>query len=345
METIQAHSPRKPVYKKPLFWIILVALIAGVVTAVCFLIILKKEKTEAEPEATPVPTPSGKVMEWLDLYDAPSELLWEQYREIAVDAFPTIRFRLTSGKVEAVDMLSGVRNSPTLFTGMPVWNVFFADVTGDGKPELCATVSFGSGWVDDHIVVYDYANKQSYTLWDRFQFDFHLSMVDGTLLVGKTLCNSYSSDTGIIDTGTLTMQDGVLCCQWHSDGSITPLNRELHESELLGEWLVEEETDNDGNVLYTLSATSTWKEYNFHEDGTVTYNETVPISSDYEKAFGHPVDYRYEVHDNYVYIAGDDTSGAFRWGPYDRDTRTLTLMYNTDAGTVYAKLRRMGEGL
>lgn len=75
----------------------------------------------------------------------------------------------------------------------------------------------------------------------------------------------------------------------------------------------------------------------------MTYNETVPVSSNSELAFGHPVSYPYEVHDNYVYIAGDDTAGAFRWGSYDRDTRTLTLMYNTDAGTVYAKLRHMGN--
>lgn len=118
----------------------------------------------------------------------------------------------------------------------------------------------------------------------------------------------------------------------------------LDESDLLGEWLVQEETDNDGNVLYTFGAIGPWKEYNFRDDGTVIYNETVPYSSDYELAFGHPVTYPYEVHDDLVYIAGDDRSGASRWGSYDRDTRILTLMYSTPDGTVYAKLKHMGEG-
>ncbi|MBQ2201016.1 MAG: hypothetical protein II412_00455, partial [Clostridia bacterium] len=212
------------------------------------------------------------------------------------------------------------------------------DVTGDQKPELCTSVCFGSGMIDEHVVVYDYANKQSYTLWDRGAFDYRLYTSDGALLIGKT---PYNGDKRI-DCGTLTLQDGLICCRWQSDGSVTVLNRELHESELYGEWLVREETDNDGNVLYQTSV-ELWKEYRFQEDGTVTYNETVPISSNYDLAFGHPVTYPYEVHDDYVYIAGDDTAGAFRFGQYDRDTRTLTLMHSTDAGTVYAKLRRMGD--
>ncbi|MBR0507273.1 MAG: hypothetical protein IJJ86_01535 [Clostridia bacterium] len=284
-----------------------------------------------------VPAVESTVTSWLDYYSASDQMPWGEAKETAVEAFPNIRFRWTSGAVEAVDALNSAAKSDTLFTGMPIWNVFFADVTGDGKPELCASVSYGSGMVDEHIVVYDYENRQSYTLWDRGTFDYHVYTENGALYVGKT---PYNGDKQI-DYGTLTMQDDLLCCRW-SDGSVTVLNRELHESELYGEWLVREETDNDGNVLYQTSI-DLWKEYRFQADGTVTYNETVPISSDSELAFGHPVSYPYEVHNDYVYIAGDDTSGAFRWGSYDRDTRTLTLMYGTDAGTVYAKLRRMGE--
>ena len=256
-------------------------------------------------------------------------------QSVTVPAFPNVTFRQTAGSVEAIE--NG--RTRTLFQGMPVWNVFFADVTGDGKPELCATVYFGSGIVDSHIVVYDYTNKQSYVLWERGTFDYHLYTVDGKLLVGKTP----NMGDKQVDSGTIVQQGSALFCRFQSDGSMNPLIRELHESELTGEWLVMEETDSDGNVLYTRSA-DLWKEYNFREDGTVTYNETVPVSSHYELAFGHPVTYPYQLHDNYVYIAGDDTSGAFRWGSYDRDTRALTLMYNTQDGTVYAKLRRMGEG-
>ena len=46
MDTIQAHDPRKPVYKKPLFWIILVVILAAIITTVCFLTVPKKDKMD-----------------------------------------------------------------------------------------------------------------------------------------------------------------------------------------------------------------------------------------------------------------------------------------------------------
>ena len=294
----------------------------------------EKEFPFAVPKASPVP--SDKVVQWLDYYSASDQTSWEETKEIAIDAFPNIRFRWTSGSVEAVE--NGRRR--TLFSGMPVWSVFFADVTNDGKPELCATVSFGSGIVDNHIVVYDYANRQNYTLWDRGEFDYQLSAVDGKLQVNKRLYNN--STVLLLDTGTLTMHEGVPCCLWQSDGSFTPLNRGLHESKLTGEWLVEEETDSDGNVLYTFALGDLWKEYNFKPDGTAVYNETIPVSSDYEKAFGHPVEYAYEVYDDHVFIKGERSINGY----LDPLTGKLKLNYQPSPGQyVYQTLRRMGEDL
>ncbi|MBR2643998.1 MAG: M56 family metallopeptidase, partial [Clostridia bacterium] len=214
-------------YKKPAFWIILVAILACIAVAVCFLTMPKKDKT-AEEAALPTAVPETvwgsdtKVVQWFDYYNDFEGFSWDSTKEITVAAFPGVTFRWMAG-VEAIENGS----TRTLFQGMPVWNVFFADVTGDDKPELCATVSFGSGMIDDHIVVYDYENRQSYTLWERGTFDYHLYMNNGALYVGKT---PYDGDKQF-DYGTLTMQDGLLCCRW-SDGSVTVLNRELHESEL-----------------------------------------------------------------------------------------------------------------
>ncbi len=322
-------SPSEPIYKKPLLWIILATVLACAAVAVCFLTMPKQGDA---PEAKA----SAPVTEWLDYYKNSGEMPWDGAKEITLDAFPNVTFRWTVGSVEAIE--NG--KTRTLFSGMPVWNVYFADVTGDGKPELCATVSFGSGIVDEHTVVYDYANRQSYTLWERMRFDFHLFTADGALQVKKLPYNNGTAQP--VDTGTLIMHDSVLSCRWQSDSSYTALNRELHESELIGEWLVEEEKDNDGNVLYTFPQNDLWKEYNFREDGTVVYNETVPISSDYEKAFGHPVEYPYEVHDGYVYINdGRSTSGYL-----DPQTGKLELNYQPSPGQyVYQTLRRMGEDL
>lgn len=40
-----------------------------------------------------------------------------------------------------------------LYTGMPIWNTYFCDLTGDGLPELCSTLSFGSGMIDSRTIL------------------------------------------------------------------------------------------------------------------------------------------------------------------------------------------------
>ena len=33
---------------------------------------------------------------------------------------------------------------------MPLWNAYFTDLNGDGSPELCITVSYGSSMFDEY---------------------------------------------------------------------------------------------------------------------------------------------------------------------------------------------------
>jgi hypothetical protein len=72
---------------------------------------------------------------------------------------------------------------------MPIWNTYFCDLTGDGLPELCSTLSFGSGMIDNRVMIYDYANGVSYELSDRGYYDYSLRLdeADGRLYVDKTL--------------------------------------------------------------------------------------------------------------------------------------------------------------
>ena len=120
--------------------------------------------------------PHYQPQKWVDYY-RDDTMPWGESRELALPEFPGVTFTWTPGKVTA--------NGKDLFSGMPVWNVFLADLTNDGKPELCATVSFGSGIVDTRVIVYDYSADKTYTLQDRMQYDYFLSIDDGTMQIGK----------------------------------------------------------------------------------------------------------------------------------------------------------------
>lgn len=329
MESVQAA---KPIYQKPAFWIILIAILATVAVAVCYFASRKTDQTPVQPV-------NDAVVQWLDFENDFSEIPWDSVQEWTAEAFPNVTFLWNSGVVEAKE--DG--KTRTLFSGMPITNVYLADLTGDGKPELCATVYFGSGVVDSHIIAYDYVNKQGYALWNRMEYDYHLYMENGRLLIGRTPYHSgFPSGDIQTDTGTLVLQNGRLFVKWQSDGSQTPLMRFLHESDLYGEWIVMEERDGEDNLLYTQSI-DLWKEYNFKEDGTVVYNETNPVSSVYEQAFGHPVSYPYTVRDNDVYLDEDNAEGFFRYG-YLIDRNSLEIVYQTSPGKyVHAKLKRMGS--
>lgn len=255
-------------YKKPAFWIILVAVIACVVVAVCFLTSPKMNTTAGTPNNTALiatvkeihsggqsmvvvgcednqeysvplvnleisPAPevgdtvqiihTGDILEtyplqfqnvlkiivldnvsrpqavqWFDCLHG-EELMWDGRREISLDEFPGVTFRWYSEKLEAITDKEIV----TLYTGMPIWSVFFYDLTGDGKPELCSCVSIGSGIIDERIIVYDYANGRSYELSDRMNYDYTLQLNNGQLWVEKR----ENMQDEVLDTGLLTFQD------------------------------------------------------------------------------------------------------------------------------------------
>lgn len=115
---------------------------------------------------------------WVDYYLS-DDLPWEESKTLTLPEFPGVTFTWTAGDVTAA---SG-DDTTVLFWGMPVWNVFLCDLTGDGKPEFCATVSVGSGIIDDRVVVYDYAAGTLYELQDRGIRDYRLEYKDGSIQV------------------------------------------------------------------------------------------------------------------------------------------------------------------
>lgn len=129
------------------------------------------------------------VWPWPVMREAPRTEAWVCYElnmatsslERELPEYPGILFRWTPGGMSAV---SGA-GEETLFSGMPVWDVFLADLTGDGRRELCAAVSIGSGMVDKRVLVYDYDARALYELSDRGSYDYTLSLEDGGLMVTK----------------------------------------------------------------------------------------------------------------------------------------------------------------
>ena len=147
-------------------------------------------------------THKGTVEQWFDYLDTPSEMQWYGRMEAILPEFPNVTFRWYPEKMEAV---TSDEITP-LYTGMPIWNAYFCDLTGDGLPELCSTISWGSGMIDNRVIIYDYANGVSYTLEDRGNCDYTLRLndSDGRLYAEQKIYNSEE----LVASGPLVFQDG-----------------------------------------------------------------------------------------------------------------------------------------
>ena len=149
-----------------------------------------------------VVTEASTATKWFDYLETPDEMVWDGRLEINLPEFPDVTFRWYPEKMEAVteDEIT------PLYTGMPIWNTYFCDLTGDGFPELCSTYTYGSGMIDSRIIIYDYANGASYEMSDRGYHDFNLWMneSDGLLYVDKRV---YPNDE-LVSSGRLVFKDG-----------------------------------------------------------------------------------------------------------------------------------------
>ena len=184
-------------YKKPAFWIVVIAVIACAAVAVCFM---------TNPKNHP-PKDFEGVSKWFDCVHG-DEMIWDGVRETSLAAFPGVTFRWRAEALEAVTDSEIV----PLYTGMPIWSVYFCDLNGDGKPELCSSVSFGSGIVDDRILIYDYANGRDYELSSRERYDYTLNLQEGRLVVEKR----FFLQQELQAVGQLSLRDGKCRVEWSS---------------------------------------------------------------------------------------------------------------------------------
>ena len=165
----------------------------------------------------------NSVIEWFDYLETPDEMKWDGSLEISLTEFPDVTFRWTYGEMLAV---KGSK-STSLYTGMPIWNAYFCDLTGDGLPELCSSISWGSGMIDNRVIIYDYANGVSYELSDRGYFDFTLRQdhQDGRLYVDKT---KYHTDE-LVETGRLVFKNHCIQIEGFSNEAHQVFQAEIQE--------------------------------------------------------------------------------------------------------------------
>ena len=168
-------------------------------------------------------THKGTVEQWFDYLNTPSEMQWDGQMEANIPEFPDVTFRWTYGEMMAV---TG-NEITSLYTGMPIWNAYFCDLTGDGLPELCSTISWGSGMIDNRVIIYDYANGASYELSDRGYFDFTLRQdhQDGRLYVDKT---KYHTDE-LVETGRLVFKNHCIQIEGFSNEAHQVFQAEILE--------------------------------------------------------------------------------------------------------------------
>ena len=165
----------------------------------------------------------NSVIEWFDYLETPDEMKWDGSLEISLTEFPDVTFRWTYGEMLAV---KGSK-STSLYTGMPIWNAYFCDLTGDGLPELCSSISWGSGMIDNRVIIYDYANGVSYELYDRGCFDFTLRFneADGYLYVDK---RKYNTDE-LVETGRLVFKNNTIQIEGFSNEAHQVFQAEILE--------------------------------------------------------------------------------------------------------------------
>ena len=162
----------------------------------------------------PADVPEGEAVCWFDINDAtpqaPDEDFPENFSRFALTAFPdnVFTYILYRGSFPVIStQLDGEETELTLGDGMR--QAYFSDLNADGYPELCVSVMFGSGMVDEHIVVYDVHNNAEYTLWERGEHDYTLSMQEGKLYAVRSDPFCLQPETPP-QTGRMEIADGEL---------------------------------------------------------------------------------------------------------------------------------------
>lgn len=282
------------------------------------------------------------VTRWFD-YTVPfTEVNWDEELVLELPQFPDVTFCATQNQITAQGWKSEERVL-SLITGMPIWNAYFCDLTGDGLPELCATCSWGSGMIDIRVVVYDYANGASYILQDRGRYDYCLRYeeTDSCLYVDK---RSYTDrqkymEAALVSSYRLAYGDGTIqLLDMEADGGGGGASFTQKTALLSGDY----DFTHDG-APEVLELATHFAEYTFYEvlvtrqDGTVLWRDEAHLPhSGYNSIFAcrledgdyllryHPA--MYQGYATYAYeLFSLDTAG----NPVTKQENSVSFDINT----------------
>ena len=205
--------------KKPALWVIVLAL-AGVLCAGAALATNPGAFSGPGKPADFVFHEPGPAERWLDYFnDALYGLPWDNSIETQLPEFPGVTFRWTPSAVSAItDSNDPMLLTGELFGGMPVYNVYFCDLNGDGFREICATACFGSGMIDTRVQVFDYKHLGFHELEDRGVRDYSLRMEGERLWAVE---REYP-DGQVLRAGPLVITEAGLDIQNEFTGIILP---------------------------------------------------------------------------------------------------------------------------
>ncbi len=119
--------------------------------------------------------------------------------------FPGVSFHYTPQKIIA----KTAAGEHAILSEETIWNCYFSDVTGDGKADLCATVTKTKPFIARRVVVYDYAERRKYEFSDRDGNHYILSNENGFLTVNR-YANAEAYENEPASKGSLTIINGNL---------------------------------------------------------------------------------------------------------------------------------------
>lgn len=128
-------------------------------------------------------------------------------KEWTMPEFPGVSFRCDG---EGVSVLLDGENGAdeygySLYTGMPILDVYLADLNGDGCREFVSSAAFGSGIIDSRVYAFDFANGVRYMLCDRGNYDYTLNADTGALTVRTFKYNDSDFNNEPISEQPLTL--------------------------------------------------------------------------------------------------------------------------------------------